>query len=200
MNDSLVVLISGKIGSGKSTFASMLQKHLSDKSQILAFATPLKQLCRDAFLPVTSYINEQIITYGGVRSLITSDDNWWENKTQLTRKVLQIVGTDIVRRIDDSYWIKQAIAAINQSNKPIILFSDWRFPDEHSLIDNSFPTITIRLERTTPIGLDAIVGHVSETSLDDFVFDHILDNSGTLSDLDNKAYNMACYLINETLP
>lgn len=196
MKDSLVVLISGKIGSGKSTFAAMLEKNLGNKCEVMSFAKPLKDFCKAVYSPVTDLINGTI-DYDSLRykNIYTKPENWYEDKIPLTRLLLQITGTDIVRSIDPDFWTKQMAKSIRFSNRSVILVPDWRFKNERSAMENHFSTMSIRVARPgTENGT-----HVSETELDDFVFNHTVKNQGTLTDLQKLADDITYEIIEASM-
>jgi hypothetical protein len=194
--EKLVVLLSGKIDSGKNTFADYLLQHLAGKATSEYFARPLKEMCRDAFRPLSNYLNEQDLS--GTDEEIT-DASWFEQKTEVTRRILQIVGTDIVRKVDNFYFARATVAAIDRAKSDIVVITDWRFNSEAAyLSEQGFNTLSIRVNRALPRFGD-IHSHISETELDTFPFDLIIDNNGTLSDLNALALNVAHYLIEEHL-
>ncbi len=199
MDHKLVVLLSGKIGSGKNTLADMILKELGDKASADAFARPLKEFCRDVFRPVVAYINETVKRWGGSRDLLTVDENWFEKKTPLTRLLLQVVGTDIVRRIYPLYWIEATVANIRQNPKEIVLLTDWRFGNEHVVLHDHFHTFTVRVNRDIPReGKEH--QHESETALDARThYNVVVDNNGTLEELKAQAQEIAYLLIEETM-
>lgn len=126
------------------------------------------------------------------------------------RLLLQLLGTDCGRDIiHPNIWVNASFAAwkpvLNkwdgQGNNmlPNWLFTDMRFPNELSAIE-SRKGVTIRVNRlSNPVdngdGSITIVPHQesfkvcvheSEIALDNAVFDHVIDNNGTLEDLVEK--------------
>ena len=96
-----------------------------------------------------------------------------------TREVLQVIGTDIFRKmVDDDIWAKAPFRKDWVSKT--VLIPDCRFPNEveHSVKNNA---IIIRINRDTGL----IDYHESESVLDDYNWnDHItIDNNSTLDDL-----------------
>jgi hypothetical protein len=194
-----IILLSGKIGSGKNTFADMLKEELGDKAYLEAFARPLKELCRDAFRPLTDYLNRLLALASGTPET-TTDAHWFEKKNGITRHILQIVGTDIVRRVDPDYWVKATIKNIRARREDIIIMTDWRFPSELNglgcMVD--WHLMTVRINRDVPReGVEH--EHSSETALDFFAMDMTIGNYGSLFDLKKKAQDLAYTLIEETL-
>lgn len=198
MGKPLVVLISGKIGSGKNTLADMILKELGDKALADSFARPLKEFCRDTLRPVTDYLNQNCLTCGPGGDWIL-DEHWFEKKTPVTRLLLQIVGTDIVRKIDDYYWTRAAARNIGASTRDIILMTDWRFPNEFEKINEVFHTFTIRVNRDLPRS-EGFNEHISETALDSRMeYNVVVENNQSLEVLQEWARDIAYLLIEETM-
>jgi hypothetical protein len=184
MNNSqekIVILVAGKIGSGKDTFVKFLLEYLKGRGHHYAFAKPLKDMCYHAFRPLVSWLNDSI--HAEEQITVSS---WYEKKTPVTRMILQAVGTDIVRQVNPDYWIERAIEYINARPELVILISDWRFPSEYIGLNDHFHVVTVRVRRTlTRQG--AIHEHESETALDKFCpqkgWDLEIDNNGTVAQL-----------------
>jgi hypothetical protein len=76
------IIISGKSGSGKDMFAQFLKEELAKhgkKALVIHYADAVKWFCRD-FL------------------------DWDGKKDEVGRTLLQMVGTDIVRKIHPNFW------------------------------------------------------------------------------------------------
>lgn len=192
----IVLLVSGKIGSGKNTVVDFIKEILLDKMENLSFAGPIKDLCAREFSPLLDALKVL------APNLNIGRDTWYENKTFITRTILQIVGTNIVRKIDSDYWTNQLITAIKASPAPIVTVSDWRFPSEYFLVgrENAFETLTAKVIRP-PIGDagDLTSAHVSETALDGFMptgkWDFPIYNDADLNALRVKAHHVADALL-----
>lgn len=163
-----IILISGKAGHGKTTFANLLEKELiaKDRSVLrIAFADYLKYIC-------TKY-------YG-----------WDGVKNESGRKILQHIGTDVVRARDNNFWadiVSRLVNALDEEYDYYII-DDVRFPNEIE----SFPlenTLHVRLNRYTvegknylcrryvnPLMTEEERTHSSETALDDYAPDISITN------------------------
>ncbi len=153
----LVVGISGKKQAGKTTAAIAVQEWAESRFLSydgLCFATRLKQLVLDLFVPPDWGIWIDDLEIDSVK-----------NRTlpcgQTIRKVLQLVGTDKLRSIDDDVWINAWKNKINNMVFDILACPDVRFPNELDVIQSN-GGIVIRLTRM-PCGRD---DHPSETALD----------------------------------
>lgn len=200
-----VILVSGKLQSGKNQFAEYLeQAYTLDDVDIVqdSFAQYLKDECKEDFKPLVDYLNEladkikycipthsnENIMNGHLMKLRTHDENFYENKTDITRILLQLYGTNIFRRrVDNDYWVKRMITKIKESDNDITIITDVRFPNEIEMLMNEedFNVTVIRVERD--MNRDGSENeHESETALDDYnFFNYIVDNNGTLEDLWN---------------
>lgn len=114
------------------------------------------------------------------------------------REFLQRLGTDACRNgLHTNTWVNALMAdykptQVQWSDGPIggyedgpmpnWIITDTRFPNEAEAIQNA-GGILIRVNRP---GVEAINAHPSETSLDNWKFDHVIDNNGTLEDLVEK--------------
>ena len=172
----VVVLISGKMRSGKNTFADILIDEMSKENPnrnviFDYFAKPVKDQCKEVFRNLTNYLND-ISKKTGVKCIYTDDDNWYEDKNDITRILLQTYATDIFRdMVDDLYWAKTMRTKLEQSNRDVILITDWRFKNEAEIICDSkeYKTIKVRIDRPDLIVPNSeITQHQSEIDLDDY--------------------------------
>lgn len=165
-----VILISGKAGHGKSTFANLLQNELTEVGYHVfraAFGDEVKDICSRYF------------DFNG-----TKDDRG--------RHILQYIGTDVVRKMYPNFWAeslaKLSHAVLNsEMNYDIVLVDDLRFPNEADAFYDIFGVenvITIRVNRfqcadgeyTNPDMSPAALAHISEHALDDYAFNFIVKN------------------------
>lgn len=111
---------------------------------------------------------------------------------------LQLLGTDIRRQQDNDYWVKKTIAFIVKKLEEgtSVFVSDVRFLNEIKAMED-LGAPTIRMEVTPEVQRERLIGrdgteptqealtHPSEVSLDDYVFDIVVDNNGSLSIAEN---------------
>lgn len=199
-----VILLSGKIKSGKNEAAKILQKYFEGKGLVVSqdyFAKALKEYCRDDFQIFAKAMDEYFWQLSDViiklknnvkelkeneellnplidklDELSINDENWFENKTFITRSILQIVGTQIFRmKFSENYWVNFLKDKCEKSESDIICIHDVRFPNEiYGLVSDNYDIVTIRLMRDPNKGKST---HESETALDDFeCWNHIIDN------------------------
>ncbi len=158
--------ISGKKKSGKDTAATLLKSlHDFKTVRIYHFADALKQ--------------EISIMYGVPVSFI-------EAHKENFRLILQGHGTDYRRKLySHDYWIKkmeQAVESFDKSGVKTLIIPDVRFFNEAEFIRKHHGTVV----RITRMYDDTTDRHPSETELDDYKFDYVIQNDGTLGDLLRK--------------
>lgn len=178
-----IIGISGRIGSGKDTFAQMIIEQ-QPGWEIKKFAAKLKQ--------ITS-----ILTGVPVGQFEDQDFKKLDSDFGMTyRELLQKIGTEAMRdNIHTDVWVralfsdykKKTISWDTDGNSTLDAYPNWiitdcRFPNEADAIRDRGGYI-LRIDRPgTANGT-----HPSETALDDYLFDWVISNSGDLDDLRYKA-------------
>ena len=165
----MILGISGKAQSGKDSVGQYLVEKYAFKRA--ASADALKRIARNIF-------------------------TWNGQKDEAGRKFLQDLAM-AVRGYDQDYWIRITLQEIqhqhvlNQVNNFVI--TDVRFLNEAKYL-KAQGAILLRINRP---GI-ALLDHVSETELDDYNdFDFVIENNGTLKDLENDMSIIYKGLINE---
>lgn len=174
----MIIGISGKIGSGKTTVAELIlakDKRFESKS----FVFKLKKIV--ALLTGSSY--EDNITQEG------------KNKGSIFGKTLgelqQIIGTNVMRdNFDKDVWVKALFADYNP-DKSFWIISDVRFKNEADYI-KQMGGIIVRIEGD-PAGVRANSKrdhtHPSETELDNYDFDCMYYNEEGVTELQDYVNN-----------
>jgi hypothetical protein len=104
------------------------------------------------------------------------------------RMFLQIIGTDVCRRLHPNVWVNSLMDSYEENSKWIV--TDTRFPNELAAV-KAAGGISIYIERETPFE----DSHLSETAFEDKSdFDYIIDNNG---DLDSLISELTYILSNE---
>jgi hypothetical protein len=99
------------------------------------------------------------------------------------RRLLQVMGTEVGREMfGDNFWVEQALREVQEND--LAVFTDCRFPNEAQAIKDRGGEVW-RINRP---GYGPVNGHASEISLDDWAFDHIIDND---RDLDALRYKVS---------
>jgi hypothetical protein len=174
-----VVLIGGRAGEGKTTFAQELRDELirtGKSALIVSFAQGVKDTAR--FM------------------------GWDGRKDDRGRKLLQAIGGS-GRDYDLDIWANKAVNKIrNQTLLDFALIDDWRFPNEEAVLRRSFESVmTIRIARPPEdhllIGTD-MYNDPSEASLDQAYeaidYDCFLTNESSLDVFLEKARRYASIL------
>lgn len=214
MNKNLLG-ISAKIGCGKDTFFEILQEKTLNGYENKKFAGKLKVIAsiltnipvenfenqdfKKTFLPDDwSYLPKDEILTDGIGLMM---------KKMTVREFLQKLGTEAMRdNLHTNVWVNALFSdyksifykesddfakrvsfedmIIKRNNfeyHPSWCITDMRFPNEYDAI-KSKNGIVIRINRPgVPVN-----DHPSETALDNFKFDYIINNDGTLEDFKIK--------------
>lgn len=108
----------------------------------------------------------------------------WDSAKELypeVRRLLQIYGTQIGRdKFGENIWIDLAFRKIQSLENAVI--SDSRFPNEIEAVKD-FGGYLIKIKRSGLISTDT---HASEQDLPDSLFDFIVENNGTILELEQK--------------
>lgn len=212
-----IILIGGHARSGKNTFGNFLEEEFKKHNisvQQDSFASEVKKWCQEDFKYFIEYINnyvEKIKSQIGViitvnkntnievnsfienllNQLKTKDENWFENKTPITRILLQTYGTEIFRkRVNNNWWANQLKERFIKSNNEITIVTDVRFPNEIEIFNevDKYNVITINIKRNVFIDDPKITKHDSEIALDNWnEWSYIIDNNSTLEELKNAS-------------
>lgn len=177
MTEVTLVGIAGWARSGKDTAAQGLVDIGWTKS---AFADPLKRAL-EILNPIVDVDYDGI----GVSTDRLSDDlklvGGWDVAKAVNpevRRLLQVFGTEVGRNLfGEDFWVKQAL----DGAYPYTVFSDVRFKNEADAIREA-GGIVIRIQRD---GVFPVNGHSSETDLDDYDFDYVIENNDDVEDLQN---------------
>lgn len=168
-----ILMISGKSGSGKDAVAFILKEKLADKKVLVIH-----------FADLVKYYAFQYY-------------NWSGEKDEKGRALLQKIGTTIMRGFNQDYWariVAEFLAAtINEFD--YVLIPDWRFKNEYEVVSSYNKNVsTIRINRydkdnnlyINPSLTPEQAAHISETELDNFSFDYVIDNKGDLDTLEES--------------
>lgn len=174
------ITISGGARAGKTTMGHELKKQLEEKG----------------YHPV-------VAQYGDFLKMILKNYYGWDGaKDPRGRSLLQSVGTDVFRKNQPDIWVNMMIEFIRGlgDTKDVIIIPDTRFRNEIvKLIDSSYITdvLTVKIERSNyDDGLtEEQRAHSSERALDDYNFEMIVKNDGTLEDYLAKAKQICEYFI-----
>ena len=149
-----IVGLVGPAGSGKTTVGNYLVEKYGYRR--MAFADSLKDM---------------IITAG-----ICTHDECYGKKTEYSRKMLQLIGTEVFRKqVHSEYWIQQMgkkLSALPPDAKVVI--DDIRFPNEAKLVRAYPGSLLVKLERADFVDETAGTTHESESLLHTIGTDHVI--------------------------
>ena len=163
-----VLCISAKAQHGKDTAAGIIKELLESQGKrvlITHYADLLKFVCTKFF-------------------------DWDGQKDEKGRTLLQYVGTDVISSQQPNYWVNFVISILKffDSEWDYVLIPDCRYPAEVARMKEEFDTLLLRVERHNfESGLtEKQKQHVSETSMDNYDFDAVIQNDSTLESFRSK--------------
>jgi hypothetical protein len=209
-----LILLSGYARSGKDSFAQAMKKH-DPRVKLVAFAQPLKQLLAstlDMDLGVLEdYKNSGLSILHGL-DMANGDVDGGSYRAQTYRELLQRLGTEGMKPLfGEDVWVRQAIKTIDKwfCHTDIVVITDWRFSIEHhglaqyykqghdyeaghGIICSDVTVHTVRIHKPDVTVVDS---HSSENELLDFPFEILVDNGGTVADLQGKAADLLQHIL-----
>lgn len=208
MTGGTLIGVMGFIGSGKDTVADMFidQGFVKD-----SFARTLKDAASTLFGWDRAMLDG---TTKESREWREIPDAFWSKETEnpnfTPRLALQLLGTEAIREtFAQDFWVATAIKRWNENGQPNTIITDCRFPNEINAIKRNggivihvhrgpnpdwYPVVA-RINRQSNTETDSIrfqsmllnkeLPHISEYAWVGHDFDVVLDNNGTLEDLNN---------------
>lgn len=181
-----IIAFSGRKQSGKSTAGEALVNFFAERcsgltTKIYSFADPLKI---DICMNILGLTHEQC--YGSDDDKNTLTDLVWSDKQLTAREAMEIIGTEIFRKLKTSVWVDATINKIMKEQYDVAVIVDCRFPNESDAILNAGGSV-IRL-KLNPFNAQSL----SESALDSnnynwTKFSAIIDNQHMSLDEKNEA-------------
>jgi len=182
VNGHKVVLISGKMGSGKSTLAEALEKAWDAQGGV-AYLKNFADSIYEMHDYCLGYVNDFGVALPDSMKVESSQ------RTHKDRKLLQWLGTEWGRTIDENIWVsilKEKIdiaMAVCDNENPLFIVADCRFENEAEAFPNA---LKVRLNCSREVRKERCTrwtdtdDHPSETGLDRYKgFDMTLDTTVT---------------------
>jgi hypothetical protein len=172
----MIIGLSGYAQSGKDATAELLC--LNYEYERRAFADPIRDAmyCLNPLVNSSMHLAEMVDDYGWAVAKHTPE----------VRRLLQVFGTEVGRKMfGDDFWIKTALKDLTGTER--IVISDVRFPNEALAIKQLGGTMW-RINRQSH---GSVNGHASEHAMDNYMFDHVIYNDGTLDDLSDEVFMLA---------
>lgn len=168
-------IINGKKGSGKDELTRCM-----NATCVVKMSNKLKEMCTKIFMDKE---------FGNICPSIYEGD-FFEDKKEIHRFLLQRVGTDIAREIKNNVWVDAAIEEIIKKfeSNNIIVVNDIRFKNEVDLIEEFCDDENIELVKIK-INRDNVEGDIHKSEQFDFIDNTWIqvDNNGTIEDLEERA-------------
>jgi len=206
----MIIGISGYSGSGKDLVGTIIQEISLNKWHIKKWAGKLKTIASILTgIPVENFEDQEFKKtllgpeWGTVKDIplnevpVFADIQF--NSLMTVRDFLQKLGTDAIRdSLHENTWVNATMidykkessecgiskigTIVNCVDYPNWIITDTRFPNEAEAIKKA-GGIVVRINRP---GVQPINPHPSETSLDDWSFDAVINNDGDVSDIVHK--------------
>lgn len=198
MKTPRIIGISGRIRAGKDTTGHILQlldAKLPYRVDIALENYQFETLSKWKIKKFAGKLKEIGGILTGVSPALFEDQEFknssmgplWNNMTY--RTFLQRLGTEAVRmNIHTNAWVNATMSDFTDADHWLV--TDVRFPNEAQAIKDA-GGIVIRVQRDSQENEDVSGLHESETALDDWNFDHIIRNYGTLQDLEQQVKLLA---------
>lgn len=198
-----VIGVCGKARSGKDTFAQMLTKELAGRTRegyavfatVRSFATPLKSMLATLLSYTITEDEEQLtaMLYGDAKEIEIPSIG------KSPRQMMQTLGTEWGRGlVDDNLWITTMTNTIAAAGGPLwkdadrtfVVIPDVRFDNEAAICDT-----IMEIQRDDA---EAVTEHDSEAGINPYLIANTIDNNYDLGYLQDKAAEIAGYLIYRT--
>ena len=172
----MIIGLSGYARSGKDSTAELLC--LNYGYTRLSFADPIRH--------ALMVLNPKLDSITRLAEYV--DDYGWDMAKQNpeVRRLMQVFGTEVGRTMfGEDVWVKLALRDLSPNSKVVI--SDVRYPNEARAIKS----LGGSLWRINRHNHSAVNGHKSEHAMDNFTFNHVIYNDGTLDDLSDEVFMLA---------
>lgn len=200
----LVIGISGKKFSGKSTIAYFVREYIINKKlnatiYRTSFAKTLKYIIGGIFNIDPIKLNDQefkasnipgyikIIKNDKIVNIIKADDSILSTHPSILvtfRDALQFYGDFFKLNFGNNFWCNMLRITVNSDKLDVLIVDDVRFKNEIEFLQKTYPELV--LIRVTRPDLEFKDNHSSEVDLDDYQFDNVIINNLDLNGLKSQ--------------
>jgi hypothetical protein len=164
----MIIGLTGYAQSGKDTVAKVLVEEYGFTR--VAFADKVRELLYEMNPNFHDTLLQQAVNNYG----------WDEVKQDPTvRRMMQNLGVGARKLFGENFWINQAMVSMAKAY-PNIVVTDVRFTNEADALKSN----NAQLWRVKRPGVEAINSHISENDMDTYAVHQILNNGGTLDELE----------------
>jgi len=196
MQNALVFV--GAAGSGKDTAAEAVLE-VVEGARVLKFAAALKDMCarvygwdRDKIDTNLNYKESVARYFDGTPQIVL------DGKALTRRQILQHVGTDIFRQLNDDVWLYSALhdvvsAETHEGPTPLWVVTDARFKNEIGFLRDKFERVrVVRVIRRGGTSGTTWFTHISEQEGNQIDVDfEIVAEDGDVESLQDAAVSIA---------
>ena len=169
----MIIGLSGYAGSGKDEVAKVLVNEYGFVRK--AFADKIREVLYE--------MNPHVILGYDMHTtvqLLVDNEGWDAAKQhQPVRELLQTLGVGCRKVFGENFWIVETMRDLDFSQHYV--FTDVRFQNEAKLL-KKFSDYGTQVWRVKRDGVGPVNGHISEHDLDEYKFDQLLKNEGTLDE------------------
>lgn len=198
----MIIAFSGYAGSGKDAAANIIRS-MDPSFEIKKFSAKLKLVASILTgIPAQKFEDQEFKRsflgeeWGSVQTTplnnIAPFSDIDFNVLMSIREFLQKLGTDAIRdRLHKDAWVNALMAdyippEMSENNSSRWVITDCRFPNEAAAVKQK-RGVVVRIVRSE---VDPVNSHPSETALDNWKYDYVIKNDGSLEDLRGSIENL----------
>lgn len=166
----MILGLGGYAGAGKDAFADCMMNHNAVwKKTYMSYA--LEQ----ALLALDPYVDGNLTRYSELHSVVGYTDS---KNNQEVRRLLQRLGTEVGRSMfGENVWVDKMMDVA--SEHAFVIVTGIRYPNEiDAVVDSGGTTAWVSRPGVGPIN-----SHSSDNTVKPDLFDHHIENDGSLEDL-----------------
>jgi dephospho-CoA kinase len=188
-----IVLVTGYKHSGKDTFSNILKNKVNGK--IFKLADALRQMVKD-FIGIDDETLEKEKETKPFKSRYTEKKLNYLNKDMSIRDLMIIFSEGLKQYYGKEIFCEYLVSQIKKRPEEYCIVSDLRYPYEAEYIKKHFSKEKVIIVRIKRKGVNLSSKHSSETSIDLIKEDILIENNGTIKNLEKCIEKM---LLNSVL-